>query len=69
MVVSNANLDVLLSIRQFVLSEVNIDSNSYYELANLNAKDIEEVPALKGVKDSMLEGICCNPFYFTLYSA
>ena len=42
---SNANPDVQLSIRQFVLPELNHKTKSYHELAvSLNAKDNEDPP-------------------------
>ena len=40
---SSANPDVQLSIRQFVLSELNLKAKSCYELVNLNAKDFEKI--------------------------
>ena len=60
---SDANPDVQFLIRQFVLPELNLEAKFYYELINLNAKDIEEpLPAIRDVNDSMLKDIRSNHF-------
>ena len=58
---SDANPDVQFLIRQFVLPELNLEAKLYYQLINLNAKDIEEpLPTIRDVNDSMLKDIRSN---------
>ena len=49
------------SLDSFVLPELNLEAKFYYELINLNAKDIEEpLPAMRDVNYSMLKDIRSN---------